>query len=149
MPIKNQNPEAAARYVEGRLERLRRVIARDLVATGEHGKNVSREGHSYLDQTGNLTSSIGYSVAVGGEVAAVGTFERVRQGEEGVVRGPAYAKALAGSCPDGAAVVLVAGMPYAGHVSNLGYSVLDAGRLEMPKYLARLLADVGIKLSKK
>lgn len=148
MPLKNQNPEAPARYVEKRLQAVRRVLARDLMATGETGKNTAREAHNYLDQTGNLTSSIGYTTVMDGKVVHTGRFEKVKNGDEGIVRGPEYAEQLAKQCPEGAAVILVAGMPYAGHVSNLGYSVLDAGRLAMPQYLARqLAADLGITLT--
>lgn len=71
---------------------------------------------SWIDQTGNLRSSIGYAVFDNGAKIMQSTFQQVLQGAEGVREGQQYVDMLASQYARTYALVVVAGMSYAEYV---------------------------------
>lgn len=103
----------------------KKKIAEGLSVFGEDYVNDARgrhtgEGGSYHDQTGNLRSSIGYSVSDGKSWFP-------GEKEEGVQAGKALAKdVIANESRDVILLVGVAGMEYAAAVESKNYTVMTA-----------------------
>lgn len=77
----------------------------------------------FEDQTGNLRSSIGYMVFHNGR-SLMDNYKQVAGGTEGIERGKALAREVAGKFPKGFLLVVTAGMDYAIHVESKGRDVL-------------------------
>lgn len=88
---------------------------------------------NYIDWTGNLRHSIGYLVAVNGEIinADLQNTEATETAQ----------KALS-KYKDGIVLIMVAGMKYAYYVSKKGYDVLDSAIIEMKKKFEELVKFV-------
>lgn len=114
-------------HLQKRIEGISRAVEYSLSAAGEDGVNVARSSNDYLDQTGNLRSSVGYVVKVG-DKSRSSRFDVVKKGGKGSATGGTYAQRLADKLPAKAVLVLVAGMPYAAHLERtLQRDVLRAG----------------------
>lgn len=145
MPITNLDPQAPDMFLADVVRRLQQAVVRSLSYVGEECVNVARQSHTYRDQTGNLTSSIGYVISVDGHLVRTGDFNTVKQGGQGSKGGKEYAKQLVSEFPQGIALIIVAGMDYAAHVSNRGYDVIDSAELKADQLVPVLLAQLGIK----
>lgn len=146
MPIKRLTPTAEIdRYIAGRVEAIKRALVYNLCAVGEQVLNTARLTNSYKDQTGNLRSSIGYVVAVDGEIVQMSSFDIVKEGGEGAKGGKAYAIQLVKDFPQGIVLIVVAGMNYASYVSAKGYDVLDSSELLADKLVPQMLQQLGFK----
>lgn len=140
MPIKQQTTEREiSQAVKERLERMIRARIYALQVVGEKVVNEARLHHSYTDQTGNLTSSIGYVIVRDGVIVNSSRFEVFRQGEEGAKQGRAFAEQLAGMYFKGLVLIVVAGKEYAKYVSARGYNVLDSAELLAKQLLAQII----------
>ena len=125
-------------------ERIERILIRELTAMAEMGVNIAREQHTYTDQTGNLTSSIGYELYVNGKSYSENFQPSERgsdSGEEGINKGKSLSAEIG---PLGNfSLIFVAGMPYAEEVEMRGKEVLNPAYLyveqELPKLKARVL----------
>ena len=92
MPIRRLTPPAEIdRYIAGRTEAIKKALVYNLCAIGEQVLNAARLSNSYKDQTGNLRSSIGYVVAVDGEIVQMSSFDVVKNGGRGSKGGKTYA----------------------------------------------------------
>lgn len=146
MPIKRLTPTAEIdRYITGRVEAIKKALVYNLCAVGEQVLNAARLTNSYKDQTGNLRSSIGYVVAVDGEIVQMSSFEVVKEGSEGARGGKEYAMQLVRDFPQGMVLIVVAGMNYASYVSAKGYDVLDSSELLADKLIPQMLQQLGFK----
>lgn len=146
MPIKRITPPAQIdRFIEAKVERLKTALVYNLCAIGEQVLNAARLTNSYKDQTGNLRSSIGYVVAVDGEIVQMSSFDVVKEGGEGAKGGKAYAMQLVRDFPKGIVLIVVAGMNYASYVSAKGYDVLDSSELLADKLVPQMLGKLGFK----
>lgn len=103
---------------------------------------------SWIDQTGNLRSSIGYVIVRNGKIVKRGGFEKVdgpkrsETTEDGSVLGENYAKRLAADYTKGFALIVVAGMDYASYVEDMeSKDVLKGGELEAEKLVKKLIDD--------
>mgnify|MGYP006872978794 CR=1 FL=1 len=146
MPIKCTTPMSQIdKYIKQQLERQERALIRTLSYVGERCVNEARayNGKAYTDQTGNLRSSVGYVVAVDGKIRSSSTFETVLNGDEGGKTGKAYAKELVSKYPQGAVLIVVAGMNYAQYVSAKGYNVLSSAELLAEQLVPTLLKQLG------
>ena len=144
MPIKRLTPTTEIdRYITGRVEALKKAIVYNLCAVGEQVLNAARLTNSYKDQTGNLRSSIGYVVAVDGEIVQMSSFDTVKEGREGSRGGKEYAMQLVRNFPHGIVLIVVAGMNYASYVSAKGYDVLDSSELLADKLVPQMLQQLG------
>lgn len=146
MPIKRLTPPAEIdRYIEQRVEALKNALIYNLCAIGEQVLNAARTTNSYKDQTGNLRSSLGYVVAVDGEVVQMSSFDVVKDGGQGATNGREYALQLIQDFPRGIVLIVVAGMNYASYVSAKGYDVLDSSELLADKLVPQMLGKLGFK----
>jgi hypothetical protein len=146
MPIKRLTPTTEIdRYIAGRVEALKKALVYNLCAVGEQVLNAARLTNSYKDQTGNLRSSIGYVVAVDGEIVQMSSFDTVKEGREGSRGGKEYAMQLVRDFPHGIVLIVVAGMNYASYVSAKGYDVLDSSELLADKLVPQMLQQLGFK----
>lgn len=130
-------------YLESELDNIDRVLVRCAAEAGERGNNQSRMHHTYIDRTGNLTSSMSYSVAKDGNLVLGGDCEEVNKGQAGAKEGEIFAKQLLAEFSDNIAVVQSAGMDYAGYVSAKGNDVLDSGELVAERTLKERLTKAG------
>lgn len=146
MPIKRLTPTAEIdRYITGRVEAIKKALVYNLCAVGEQVLNAARLTNSYKDQTGNLRSSIGYVVAVDGEIVQMSSFDTVKEGREGSRGGKEYAMQLVRDFPHGIVLIVVAGMNYASYVSAKGYDVLESSELLADKLIPQMLQQLGFK----
>lgn len=98
---------------------VERLIIRNLSILGE--KCVAKirersEDESWIDQTGNLRSSIGYVVVNKGRIVEISGFETVKDGADGAKAGRNYAEKLASRSKEQFVLYVVAGMSYAVYV---------------------------------
>lgn len=111
---------------------MRDEIVTELSTIGEDAISLQRNSHEYKDQTGNLTSSLGFAVVENGKVVNIGGFLPTSapngSGAKGAKTGSDYIKSLASSV-EGFALILVAGMEYATYVEAMGKNVLESARL--------------------
>lgn len=146
MPIKRLTPTTEIdRYIAWRVEAIKKALVYNLCAVGEQVLNAARLTNSYKDQTGNLRSSIGYVVAVDGEIVQMSSFDTVKEGREGSRGGKEYAMQLVRDFPHGIVLIVVAGMNYASYVSAKGYDVLDSSELLADKLVPQMLQQLGFK----
>jgi len=97
---------------------------------------------SFNDKTGNLRSSIGYSVFLNGKQVS-GNFTAVKGGSEGKSIGQSLAKSI-GSLLKGFSLVIVAGMDYAQEVEARGKDVISGSLPDK----AQLTKDFNFYLNK-
>ena len=130
-------------YISSRLEAMERALLYNLSYIGEQVLNAARSTQSYKDQTGNLRSSIGYIIAVDGEIVRTSDFAVVKTGTEGQGTGRSYAEGLAGRYPKGVVLIVVAGMNYAYYVKKRGYDVIDSAELLADSLVPKMLHELG------
>lgn len=100
---------------------------------GEECLANARANHLYLNQTGNLCSSIGYCIISDGQIVHEGEWQATAgaqgNGEEGKQKGIEYLHRLATEQPtEGITFLMVAGMPYAQYVEAMSLDVLDTSQ---------------------
>lgn len=131
MPIKPNFTEADIRARMNRMLELRKkALIGQLFYIGEECLTQARSGHKYLNQTGNLCSSIGYCILDNGKIISEGEWKAVAggkgDGEEGKKQGVAFLHDLAAKqTTRGIVFLMVAGMPYAQYVEAMSLDVLD------------------------
>lgn len=89
----------------------------------------------FMDQTGNLRSSIGYVIFKDG-VPITQSYQQVAGGTEGVQKGAALAERI-GSQREGLCLVVTAGMNYALYVESNGRDVLQSAESMTRKAFAQ------------
>lgn len=148
MPIERLTPDSAIdAFVAEHVERLQNAVVYNLCAVGEQVLNAGRTTKSYTDQTGNLRSSIGYVVAVDGNIVQISDFAPSDKGTDkatGQREGKAYAMSLIKQFPQGIVLLVVAGMNYAAYVSAKGYDVLESSELLAQKLVPEMLKTLGL-----
>ncbi len=131
MPIK---PNFTAADIRARMSRMlelrKKALIGQLFYIGEECLTQARSGHKYLNQTGNLCSSIGYCILDDGKIISEGEWKAVAggkgNGEEGMKQGAAFLHNLVSKQPaKGIVFMMVAGMPYAQYVEAMSLDVLD------------------------
>lgn len=98
---------------------------RELTLLGMKCVNYAREipdpehgGNGFTDHTGNLRSSIGFKIFVGGE-AVNENYKLYRNGHDGLAKGKALADKVGAGCgEDQIMLVITAGMEYAVYVES-------------------------------
>ena len=100
---------------------------------------------SWIDHTGNLRSSIGYSIYDHGKKVIQSAFPVVRQGSEGQSEGNKYVNELAEQYSKVYALVVVAAMNYAEYVEAIdGKDVLASTEVwakgRMNEYLSNVIS---------
>ena len=129
--------------LDEQIERIEQLIIYNLSNVGEQCLTEARNTNSYKDQTGNLRSSIGYTIVKDGRVIRQSDFAVVRKGSEGKSEGEQFARSLASKFSDGIVLIVVAGMNYASYVSAKGYNVLDSAELLADRLVPSILKQLG------
>ena len=150
MPIKQTTPNRELEIsLDAKVSALRQALIYNLEYVGEQvvnrARNTSEKGHDFTDRTGNLRSSIGYVITVDGQIVSSSDFRPVLTGNEGSGVGQSFAKFLAQQFPTGIALVVVAGMSYAGYVAARGFDVLDSSQELAKRLVPRMLDKLKLK----
>lgn len=154
MPIKQTTPKAALQAsIDRRLHNLLQALVNVLCYAGEEVVKYARDPNRkrYTDQTGNLTSSIGYVVLWDGRVVKQSDFSPVQGkgkkrsgagGLSGSKKGREFLKKLISENGEGLVLIVVAGMPYAAYVEAMGYDVLDSAEIKAEEIVKRMLSKL-------
>lgn len=129
-------------YLLDMRKRIEDAIIYNLSYVGDECLTAARLSTGYLDQTGNLRSSIGFIVLRDGEIVKQSTFEVVKKGQEGAEKGRKLVQQLQAEFPRGYVLVFVAGMEYAGYVADMGRDVLDSAALLADRLVPEMLDKV-------
>jgi len=108
--------------------------------TGEKFVNMARSTQTYKDQTGNLRSSIGYVIAIDGEIKK----EEITGKPEGVSHAKDIANQVVNANPNGIILIGFAGMQYAAAVESKGYDVISNSVPAAAKLLSDLKRGLGL-----
>lgn len=134
MPITPQDKKSLEDYILSFAQDLRAVMIRTLqkeaMEVVDNIRNYVEAGgyRKYKDQSGNLTSSIGYVLIDNGTVIGEYGFEQIKPTAiEGPPAGRNYATQLAASYTSGLGVIVVAGMNYAAYVEARNLGGMTAG----------------------
>ena len=145
MPIKPTGQAALNRAIDARAQRIVRALVNVCTRAGEQVIAYARdpERKRYTDQTGNLTSSIGYVVLWDGKVVKQSDFSPVSgargtRGVNGTAEGRKFLRGIIKGNAEGLRLVVVAGMPYAAYVEALGLDVLDSAEVKAAEIVKRL-----------
>ncbi len=127
------------------VEKQKRLIVSQYAYVGESCIREARIAGSYIDQTGNLRSSIGYVIVMDGKVLKSSGFEKVKDGKQGIRVGETYARSLVAQFPAGIALIVVAGMNYAAAVESRGRNVLTSAALLANEMVPQIMKKLGFK----
>ena len=154
MPIRQTIPTAALQAsIDRRTNRLLQALVNVLCYAGEEVVKYARDPNRkrYTDQTGNLTSSIGYVVLWNGRVVRQSDFSPVQGngkkrsgagGLSGTKKGREFLQKLISENSEGLVRIVVAGMPYAAYVEAMGYDVLDSAEIKAEEIVKRMLSKL-------
>lgn len=150
MPIKLVTPQSEIdAYIDQSIDKALEFIVNTFLYVGESCIREARDNGSYMDQTGNLRSSIGYVVVVDGQIVRKNVVDLVKNGTEGTKEAEAFLERLASEHSTGICLIVVAGMNYASYVEGRGYNVLTSAELLAERLVPQLLEQIGFKVSKK
>ncbi|MCC8154807.1 MAG: hypothetical protein LIP01_11780 [Tannerellaceae bacterium] len=123
-----------------------KAIVTFLCYLGEKCVNRARLNDTYMDQTGNLRSSIGYCVIYNGAIQKLSCQEASKGTDKstGVREGETFLRDLAREQQKGFALIIVAGMNYAIYVEAKGFDVLTGSRLYAEKQLPVLMRQLKV-----
>lgn len=139
-------PEIQLRaFLDKQLERKEKTLINIMINVGISSVNEARENGSYIDQTGNLRSSIGYMVIKNGHVLHKGGFEQVKNGKDGTSDGPTFIDSQISKYSKGIVLMVVAGMNYSAYVEDMGRNVLTTAELLAEQLVPKMLKAVGFK----
>lgn len=111
-----------------KLQRIEQVIINRLILVGETFVRNARLNGNYLDQTGNLRSSIGFIVLKNG-TAVHENYEEAQSGTDkgkGIQSAKQFISQLRTNFRMGYTLIVVAGMDYAAAVESRGKDVLTS-----------------------
>ena len=125
------SPDDVKKMIKVKTDRIDHVIISRLKYIGETFVNNARSNNTYLDQTGNLRSSIGYIVLKNGkkQYENYQLSERGTEKQKGMSTGKQLANELASGLSIGYVLIVVAGMDYAASVESKGKDVLTASSI--------------------
>lgn len=134
MPITAPKDNPLQKIIEDYTRNLRTVIIGILAEEATEAVDkiklfVEAGGYRrYEDQSGNLTSSIGFVIVEDGKIISEYGFEPIKPtATEGPEAGRSFAAQLAANYPQGIATIIVAGMNYAAYVERRGLGGMTAG----------------------
>lgn len=140
--VDNTDYNALIVEMRERAERINRAIIRTFQYIAEVLVREARMKGDYIDQTGNLRSSIGAIILLDGQVVSRSGFEVVKGGSSGANDGLTYAQEIAAAYPRGIALVVVAGKDYAAHVAARGRDVLSSAVLKAEDIVPRMMRQL-------
>lgn len=140
--VDNTDYNALIVEMQERAERINRAIIRTFQYIAEVLVREARMKGDYIDQTGNLRSSIGAIILLDGQIVSRSGFEVVKGGSSGANEGLTYAQQIAAAYPRGVALVVVAGKDYAAHVAARGRDVLSSAVLKAEDIVPRMMRQL-------
>lgn len=150
MPVKLTTPRSAFDMaIDEFTEQAENAIISILMYVGESCITEARDNGSYMDQTGNLRSSIGYVVVNNGKIVGMKVGEQVKDGTEGKGKAESYMTRLASEHSTGICLIVVAGMNYAVYVEGRGKNVLSSAELLAERMVPQMLEQLGFIARKK
>ena len=130
------------KYLETEVAKREAAMIQVLDMAGEIAVKNQTLAHKYLNQTGNLSSSIGFIVLNNGKVVASGGFKQEGDGKQGQIEGQNFIKEIADQYGRGLVLIVVAGRDYAVHVENMGLDVLTTAELVAENMVKKLLKEI-------
>lgn len=129
--IRMTTPMAAIdKKIAKEINRAENEILKKLSFIGENAVNDARANGDYLDHTGNLRSSIGYTILKNGETVRTSSFDQVKQeASEAKKESTKLLDELRTRFNTGFVLIVVAGMDYAVTVEARGRNVLSSSKL--------------------
>lgn len=122
--------------LEAQIKKAEDAILKKLSYIGESVLVEARSNGDYMDQTGNLRTSIGYVILNDGRVVFKSSFDPVKPtATSGKSKGQELINSLKSEYSKGYVLLVVAGMEYGVYVEALGKNVLSSSKL-----LAELMA---------
>ncbi len=147
MPIISKTPKATiAAYIAKGIALRKEALINNMIYLGEHVVKLARTKHLYMNQTGNLASSVGYAVVVDGKVHKQSTFKQIKKGTDGVKEGISHLEQLIAQQSKGISLIVVAGMPYAQYVEAKSLDVLDTAEQTAKKKLYIMLKKLNARI---
>lgn len=137
------NKNKITKAIQAKFSNVDKSIIQALKRLGEQAVRVARETGDYIDQTGNLRSSIGYIILIDGKINNQ-DFQSSTKDENGtgIKTGLQYALEISKKYQSGYVLIVVAGMNYAAAVESKSRDVLTSAEKfaekEMPKIIKRL-----------
>lgn len=135
-----RNKANLSAFIAGQITELDKRTISMMAYVGEQAVKEARRRHSYTDRTGNLTSSMGYSIVDMNGNKHLGQFVQTKATADKDSReGEKVANDRAGSIrqkPNTYTLVVVAGMDYAPYVSAK-YNVLQSSERVAKELFAR------------
>jgi len=117
-------PKFTMRDINARIDRFEKEKTRKMFEVlsyvGIESVKFAKQNHTYEDQTGNLTSSIGYAIIHDGKIQ-----KSMMMAEESAK----VIDELARQYTNGMVLVVVAGMEYAAAVESKGYDVITGSSM--------------------
>lgn len=135
-------------YIDKAAENVRNVIIDTLCEVGSRCITEARDNGNYVDQTGNLRSSIGYAVVVDGQIVRSKVSEQVKEGVAGKGEATAFLSRLASEHKTGICLIVVAGMNYAVYVEGRGKNVLTSAKLLADRLVPQMLEQLGFTIKR-
>ena len=133
--------------IEEMIDARKKVLIDTFCYVGERCIIEAREGRTYMDQTGNLRSSIGYAVILNGKIIQMALGDVVKTGDKGNSEGEEFLmQRVKKSQKNGIQMIVTAGMNYAEYVEAKGYNVLTSAELKAEPMIHSLLTRLGFKL---
>lgn len=133
MLIPKFNQAKVDRKIDSFVRNKEKTLVLILAYIGEKYVNDARRNHTYTDQTGNLTASIGYIVAFQKEILKENVYGEAKQ---------VALEVLDELNPSGYILIVIAGMEYAAAVESKGYDVITGSApaaQELANYLKKEL----------
>lgn len=122
--------DAIDKKIAKEINRAENEILKKLSFIGENAVNDARGNGDYMDNTGNLRSSIGYTILKNGETVRTSSFDRVKQEASKAKReSTKLLDELRTKFNTGFVLIVVAGMDYAVTVEARGRNVLSSSKL--------------------
>ena len=135
-------------YIERSLEKAKQAIIGVFEDVGLQCLTEARDNPGYIDQSGNLRSSIGYAVVVDGRITSMQISEQVKGGVEGNREATAFLSRLASEHNTGICLIVVAGMNYAVYVEGRGKNVLTSAKLLADRLVPQMLEQLGFTIKR-
>jgi len=139
-------------FLNADAKKVETETVRMLARLGEESVNEARDRtpeQSWIDQTGNLRSSIGYEIMANGKSVLISAFPVVKNGQEGSTTGKSAVRELSKRNGTGYSLIIVAGMKYAPLVeARENKCVLASAELMARKKLPEYILGLTNKLSR-
>lgn len=129
------------RMIEEEIRKSEMDIIKKLSYIGESAISEARENGDYMDQTGNLRSSVGYVILNNGKTV----LENIQRSDRGTDRSTGvqvaknFIQEISEKYKNDFVLIVVAGMNYAVYVEALGRNVLSSSKLLAESLAKQLL----------